>query len=223
MKNYKLICVLFCALCIVFSCAKKKEEYGDAESAESTVITYPSVDRTSPSNAQTSVSVSSPIKVTFTKEMDPDSITSNDSDAGYVCTGTIQVSKDDFVNCVKISSSPVSTDNVSYQLIPKENLTYDFNYKIFVKKEVVDKTGNNMNEDFVTISGFTTITEPDNTPPTIVSVTPSNESDNISVNTPILITFHEAMMKFMPQQKQTMILVQVIFSLLKLKILSQHA
>ena len=87
MKNYKLICVLFCALCIVFSCAKKKEEYGDAESAESTVITYPSVDRTSPSNAQTSVSVSSPIKVTFTKEMDPDSITSNDSDAGYVCTG----------------------------------------------------------------------------------------------------------------------------------------
>ena len=118
--------------------------------------TTPFVISTLPTDNKTSVSENDNISITFSEAMDNTSVTTNFS--GTVCTGTFQVSSDNFSTCVQMSSSPSvpNSDNLSFSVKPSSSLSYSTTYKIKVTTGVEDYNGNNMSSDNVTVNGFTT-------------------------------------------------------------------
>jgi len=121
-------------------------------STDSSLLT---VSSTYPSDNATSVSISDNISVTFSKEMNKNSLTSDQSSIN--CNGTIQVSSDNFSTCLSMLSSPsVSNSNKTFTVDPSDNLSYSTNYKIRVTTGAIDISGNNLSEQFETLSGFTT-------------------------------------------------------------------
>ncbi|MFH1729943.1 MAG: Ig-like domain-containing protein [Pseudomonadota bacterium] len=157
-----------------------------------------------PAEDENSVEVSSPIAITFTEEMLASTITANSDD--MTCSGSVQVSSDDFTTCVKMLDNsteesslykkliaPLSSDTTFY-LQPATNLTYNTSYKVKVTTEVTDSDGNALVEEYISQSGFTTEESEDLTAPTVSSIYPSSvSSTEVTISTSVQITFSEAM------------------------------
>jgi hypothetical protein len=104
---------------------------------------------------QSLVSITDNITVTFSEAMDTTYVTTNTSDT--YCAGTIRVSSDNFNTCVKMSSSPASSNsNKTFTLDPYDNLTVLTTYLTRVTIGVKDTAGNAMGSQYETSSGFTT-------------------------------------------------------------------
>jgi len=104
---------------------------------------------------QSAVSITDNITVTFSEAMDSTYVTTNTSDT--YCSGTLRVSSDNFSTCVKMSSSPASSNsNKTFTLDPYDNLTVSTTYKTRVTTGVKDTAGNAMSSQYETSSGFTT-------------------------------------------------------------------
>ncbi|MDC0246619.1 SBBP repeat-containing protein, partial [Deltaproteobacteria bacterium] len=72
------------------------------------------------------------------------------------CSGSIQLSSDQFNTCVQMSSDPIITDlNKQIQIIPNSQLTKSSTYKVKVTTNVKDAVGNPLSNDYVDNSGFT--------------------------------------------------------------------
>ena len=114
--------------------------------------TAPTVYSTSPSDLDNLTSPSSSITVTFSEKVDNISANTNTN-----CTETIQLSSNNFSNCIQMSSStPSSTDNKTFTLVPSDNLSFDTTYKIKVTTGARDPAGNNLASEYQTSNGFTT-------------------------------------------------------------------
>jgi hypothetical protein len=120
--------------------------------------TAPTVSSTSPADSDTLVSIYSSISVTFLEAMDNTSVTTNTSDTS--CTGTFQVSSDNFSTCVQMSSSPTaSNDYKTFTVAPSTELSFSTTYKIRVTTGVMDDgSGNTLTSQYETGAGFTTAT-----------------------------------------------------------------
>ena len=135
---------------ISVSCGKKDSTHNydpltnkDNSSTTSTDNTPPTVASTSPTNGDTSVSISTSISVTFSESMDTSSITTNTSNSS--CSGTIQVSSDSFSSCLQMSSNPsISNDNKTFTVTPTPYLSNSTVYMIRVTNGVKDTSGNPM-------------------------------------------------------------------------------
>jgi len=114
--------------------------------------TAPTLSSTSPSDADNVTAVSSSISVTFSEEMD--NITTNTSDTS--CSGSVQLSNDSFSTCIQMSSSPSTSDNITWTLSPSDNLSFYDTYVIKVTTGAADLAGNNLASDNTTANGFTT-------------------------------------------------------------------
>ena len=145
-------------LLIVYSCARNEDtldKYKIAGTKGGIDTTAPTVSSTSPSDSDTSVSLSSSISVTFSESMDTTSVTTNSS--GTSCTGTLQVSSDNFSSCVQMSSSPTATNsNKTFTVTSSARLSYNTIYKIRIGTGVKDISGNSLATQF-TSNGFKTI------------------------------------------------------------------
>jgi len=116
--------------------------------------TGPTVSSVYPADNQNGVSISDNISVTFSEAMEPSYITTTTSDTN--CAGTIRVSSDNFSNCVRMSSEPVSSNsNRTWTLDPVDNLAVGTTYKIIVTTGVQDTVGNPMSSQYDNSSGFT--------------------------------------------------------------------
>ena len=121
--------------------------------------TAPTVYSISPTDNQSSVSITNNITVTFSEAMEPSYVTTSTSDT--YCSGTIRVSSvtDNFSsgNCVRMSSEPASSNsNMTFTLDPSDNLSYSTVYKVRVTTGVKDRAGNTLSSQYETSSGFTT-------------------------------------------------------------------
>jgi len=117
--------------------------------------TAPTVSSISPTDNQSSVSITDNITVTFSEAMDTTYVTTSTSDTN--CAGTIRVSSDNFSSCVKMSSEPASSNsNRTFTLDPYDNLTRLTTYLTRVTTGVKDTAGNAMGSQYETSSGFTT-------------------------------------------------------------------
>ena len=121
-------------------------------------LTAPTVSSVSTTaDNQSSVAITDNITVTFSEAMDNTSITTNTDNSS--CYGTLGVSSDNFSNCVQMSSTPASSnDNKTFTLDPSDNLTGGTTYLTRVTTGVKDAAGNEMISQYVTSSGFTTVT-----------------------------------------------------------------
>ena len=150
---------------IFLSTCSEKSEYGDASDYEklgascqnSTGDTSaPTISELSPSDNSTNVPVASKIVVTFSDAMLPYSVTTNTADTK--CSGSLQLSSDDFSTCIKMVGSPVAFDNDTiFHVTPASSLSLQTSYKFKVTTSVVENYScNKLASDNTTTNGFTT-------------------------------------------------------------------
>lgn len=158
MRNFKLISFILILL-IGLSCARNEDSFKDytvAGSKGGIDKSRPSIISVAPTESSSFVSLSPSISFTFSEEMDPNSIISNTTNTN--CSGTIQLSNNDFSTCVIISSQPTGTNNnTTFSISPKNNLSNTTNYKFKITTLAKDLAGNNMNNQYLSSSGFKTI------------------------------------------------------------------
>ena len=109
----------------------------------------PTVSSISPTDNQSSVSVSDNISLTFSEIMDNSSITTNTDNTS--CYGSFQVSSDNFSTCVQMSSSPsISNSAKTFTFDPSDNLSYDNKYNIKLATDTKDENGVSLESPYET-------------------------------------------------------------------------
>ena len=153
-------------LLIVYSCARNEDtldKYTIAGTKGGIDTTAPTVVSYSP----TIIDNTSSISVTFSEPMDNSTLSTNTSDT--TCSGTIQVSSDNFSTCVQMStptntsSDNTSSDNSSsdnnttsfasnsdktFTVTPSNNLSNVTSYQTRIKSSVKDVAGNTLADDY---------------------------------------------------------------------------
>ncbi len=188
-KNITHRRIVFMLFLIIIGTAVSCMKSSDSSSSDTTAPTVSSVSTTA--DNQSSVSTTDNIIVTFSEAMGTDTVTTSTSDTN--CAGTIRVSSDNFSTCVKMSSSPASSNsNKTFTLDPYGYLTVSTTYLTRVTTGVKDTAGNAMISEYETSSGFTT--DNTSTEPTVSSVsTTADNQSSVSITDNITVTFSEAM------------------------------
>ena len=110
---------------------------------------------TTTADNQSAVAVTDNMTVTFSEAMDNTTVTTNTDNTS--CSGTLRVSSDNFSSCIQMSSSsPVSSDYITFILDPSDNLTGGTTYKTRVTTGVTDSAGNALSSQYDNSTGFTT-------------------------------------------------------------------
>lgn len=145
-------------------------------SASSTAdTTRPSVLSVSPLNNATGVAVNTQIVVTFNEVIDATTVNSN----------TVSVTIDSFSGIVPGS---YAVNGAALTFTPASPLPANVRVRvsIFNVRDLANNENNFFGSSFVT-----TADTPDTTPPQVVMVTPSDGATNITINTPVILTFSE--------------------------------
>ena len=135
----------------------------------------PSITLTSPAKDAFGVALNASVSVTFSEAM-------NDS--------TINNTSFSLAGASSITGVIGYTGNTA-TFTPDSALTPNTLYTVIITSAVKDVAGNAMAADYTW--KFTTGAAPDITPPTVSSTTPSNNAEDIAINTTITATFSEAM------------------------------
>ena len=115
----------------------------------------PTVTLISPLNGETQISIGTSVSVTFTETMELTTVTTNTLDTS--CSGTFQVSSDNFSSCIQMSSSPsFSNFFKTFTVTPSSILLHSTNYKIRVTPEVKGSSGNTLVSLYESSNGVTT-------------------------------------------------------------------
>ena len=115
----------------------------------------PTVYSVYPADNQNDVSITDNISVTFSEAMNTTSVTTNISNTN--CSGSFQLSSNNFSSCIQMSSSPSSSNSYrTFTVDPSDNLSNNTNYKIRVTTGVKDTAGNSLSNQYETSNGFTT-------------------------------------------------------------------
>jgi hypothetical protein len=116
----------------------------------------PTVSSIAPTDNQSEISITSNVLVTFSESMDNISVKTNTSNT--TCSGSLELSSDNFSSCVQMSSSPTNSNSgKTFSVESTDNLSYSTTYKIRVTTEAKDSAGNTLVSEHETPSGFTTI------------------------------------------------------------------
>ena len=139
--------------------------------------TAPTISSIYPEDSSYCISLSSVIVVTFSETMNPKTITTNTSNT--TCSGSLQVSSDSFISCIKMSSIIISNSNKDVKITPSVNLSELETYKIKITKVASDEAGNSLGKEYISETGFSTgvpnPTEDSSKPKiTALSFSPSN-------------------------------------------------
>jgi len=124
-------------------------------SGTGTDTTAPTVCSVYPPDNQNGVSITENISVTFSEAMNTTSVTTNISNT--TCSGSFQLSYNNFSNCVQMAPSPSSSNSYrTFTVDPSNNLSHYTNYKIRVTTGVKDTAGNSLSSQYEISNGFTT-------------------------------------------------------------------
>ncbi|MDP3504751.1 MAG: lamin tail domain-containing protein [Myxococcales bacterium] len=118
-------------------------------------VAPPTVVSTTPADG-TTVAASTPVAITFNVAMNAATVTGQTS-AG-ACTGSIQVSVDNFSSCIAFSaaSAAMSAGNTSATLTPAPGLLVNTTYRIRVTTAATGSSGLALTSAFTQATGFTT-------------------------------------------------------------------
>ena len=130
------------------------EKYGAGATSTTADTTSPTITSVSPVDNTSSVAVNSTVALTFSEKMSTSTISTNTSDTS--CSGSLQLSSDNFTTCVKMSAAPTaSNDNQTFTATPADNLSTSTSYKLQATTTVKDPAGNALAAAYTT-NGFTT-------------------------------------------------------------------
>lgn len=116
----------------------------------------PAVVSTSPESGATGIAPGATLSVSFNQPMDSTTLVANFT--GTSCTGSIQVSADDFQTCATfdVSSIESSTDGATVSGSILGNMAMSATYKLKITTDATNLSGEALASDFVTSTGFTT-------------------------------------------------------------------
>jgi len=130
------------------------EKYGAGATSTTADTTSPTITSVSPVDNTSSVAVNSTVALTFSEKISTSTISTNTSDT--TCSGSLQLSSDNFTTCVKMSAAPTaSNDNQTFTSTPADNLSTSTTYKLQATTSVKDPAGNALATAYTT-NGFTT-------------------------------------------------------------------
>ncbi|MCS5553616.1 MAG: Ig-like domain-containing protein, partial [SAR324 cluster bacterium] len=143
---------------ILLSTCSETSEYGDASDYEKLGASdriSPTITSVSPTDNSSDVSVSTTITATLSEKISTGTVTTNTSDT--TCSGSFQLSSDNFSSCIKMSAAPsVSNDDKTFSLTPADNLSGRTTYKLKLTTSVKDNEGNALENAYTTTNGFIT-------------------------------------------------------------------
>ncbi|MBM9498661.1 Ig-like domain-containing protein [Leptospira sp. 201903071] len=152
----------------------------------------PALTQTTPLNNAANIPINAKLTVVFSKVVNINSVTTNTADNN--CSGSVSLSSDNFVTCVRMNSAPTSpfgTNSASFRLDPANNLATSTPYKIRVLDTIVDESGRKLSATVTT--SFGTSASADITAPGIQHSLPYDGDALVGTNTSISVTFTEAM------------------------------
>ena len=140
----------------IFSCAIEEEKETEAPVIVNTTDTIaPTLSSVNPADNSTDISVSTTVSVTFSEAMSVSTISSNTDNT--TCSGSFQLSSDNFVNCIQMSAAPsASNSDKTFTSTPADNLSRGTTYKLQITTSVTDTSSNSLADNFTTTNGFTT-------------------------------------------------------------------
>jgi len=150
-------------LVLLLSSCSESSEYGKKSDYEklgavciaSEDVTAPIVSYESPTDNTTYNSPATTVAVTFSENMEPASVTTNTSDT--TCSGSFQLSSDNFSSCIKMSAAPVASDNdTTFTITPASSLSAVTTFKVKITTSVTDISCNTLGIDNSSIVGFST-------------------------------------------------------------------
>jgi len=164
-KKFTLYFIAVLILSAIFlSTCSETSEYGEASDYEklgasctnsSGDTSAPTISELIPSDNSTNVPIANKIVVTFSDAMLAYSVTTNTADTK--CSGSLQLSSDNFTTCIKMSGSPEASDNdTTFTVTPASSLSLQTNYKLKITTSVVENSCNKLATDNTTSNGFTT-------------------------------------------------------------------
>ena len=159
-KMNRFLPLLLVILVLLLSSCSERSEYGEASDYEkfgagSTDTTVPTISSVSPTDNSIYNSPATTIVVTFSETISTSSITTNTSDT--TCSGSFQLSSNNFTTCVKMSAIPSASDNVTtFTATPAENLSNGTTFKLRITTSAKDTSSNSLVTAYTT-NGFTTL------------------------------------------------------------------
>ncbi len=148
---------------------------GSSDTTSVSDTTLPSVAATSPDGNATGVAINSAVIVSFTKEMDPSTITADT----FTLSGATQ------------AAGTLAYSGNTAKFTPSSNWASMTAYTATVTTGAKDLAGNAMEGDYSW--GFTTGSAMDAIPPSVLSTSPATGATNVAANAQITATFTEAM------------------------------
>ena len=167
-KNKSFLPLVIIPLLLLVNNCTDRSEYGEASDyvklgAAATTgactngedTTAPTISSVSPiDNSTYYISVATTVAVTFSEKMATGSVTTNTSDT--TCSGSFQLSSDNFTSCIKMSADPVASDNDTiFTITPASSLSAATTYKTKITTSVKDISCNTLGSAY-TYNGFIT-------------------------------------------------------------------
>ncbi len=166
-KNKSFLPLVIIPLLLLVNNCSDRSEYGEASDYEKLGAaattgactkgedtTAPTVSSASPTDNSTYNSVATTVAVTFSEKMETSSVTTNTSDT--TCSGSFQLSSDNFTSCIKMSADPVASDNDTiFTITPASSLSAATTFKVKISSSVTDISCNTLGSAY-TYNGFTT-------------------------------------------------------------------
>ena len=167
-KNKSFLPLVIIPLLLLVNNCSDRSEYGEASDYEKLGAaattgactkgedtTAPTVSSASPTDNSTYNSVATTVAVTFSEKMETSSVTTNTSDT--TCSGSFQLSSDNFTSCIIISAAPVASDNDTiFTITPASSLSAATTYKTKITTSVKDISCNTLGSANTTDNGFIT-------------------------------------------------------------------
>ena len=155
--------VLLLPILFLNSCGIEKSEYGKKSDYQKLGYTCPvaidvippTFSSETPEDNTSYNSVTTTVQVIFNEAIATSSITTNTSDT--TCSGSFQLSSDNFSTCIKMSAEPVaSNDNKTFTVTPASSLSADTTFKRRLTGPIADTSCNVLASDNTSIVGFST-------------------------------------------------------------------
>ncbi len=168
-KNKSFLPLVIIPLLLLVNNCSDRSEYGEASDyvklgAAATTgactngedTTAPTISSVSPiDNSTYYISVATTVAVTFSEKMATGSVTTNTSDT--TCSGSFQLSSDNFTSCIKMSAAPVASDNDTiFTITPASSLSAATTYKTKITTSVKDISCNTLGSAYTIDNGFIT-------------------------------------------------------------------
>jgi hypothetical protein len=120
---------------------------------------FPQVVGTTPAEGATGIAPTASIAITFSTAMNPATLTFKSTLDSGACTGSVQLSTDNFVTCIPLGSPALSAGDTVLTLVPDPALAYGSTFEIRVTTAAQSAAGLALQANFEQATGFSTRTD----------------------------------------------------------------